>query len=392
MAINFCFDHMSSPGLLGYPNLAQPGLQGHEFDNQWPRTIPLRLLVYFDRAGIVSKSFTVEDAPLGSWYPVALAWHDFDCDYISLMSSAVLSRVRNREIRILFYYHEGDNPEKIKNRIDSLCVHHNLPTNSYLFLSANTAAEDLENFSYFPDHEYFFQYVNRRQIIPDVPVYQRFHKFTALNRTHKWWRASCMSDLKKLGVLDRSLWSYNTLCNINDPKEDNPLELDNMPGWRDAVQKFVVEGPYFCDSSDDRSHNDHRHVPINLYQDSYCHLVIETLFDADQSGGTFLTEKTYKCLKFGQPFVIIGTAHSLRTLRQQGYRTFDHVIDNQYDDITDNTQRWMAVRNTILKIQSQNMHEWFLQCLPDIKHNQQVFNNVNKDSLNTITQRLSCIP
>ena len=201
-----------------------------------------------------------------------------------------------------------------------------------------------------------------------------------------------MSDLKKIGVLDRSLWSYNTLCNINDPKEDNPLELDSVPGWRDAVKDFVSQGPYFCDSKDDQSHNDHRHVSVSLYQDSYCHLVIETLFDADQSGGAFLTEKTFKAIKFGQPFVIIGTAHSLRTLRQQGYRTFDHVIDNQYDDITDNTQRWMAVRNTILKIQSQNMHEWFLQCLPDIKHNQQVFNNVNKDSLTTITQRLSCIP
>ena len=54
---------MTSPGRLGYPNLAQMELQGHEFDDRWPRTVPLRLLVYFDRAGIVSDSFTVQDAP-----------------------------------------------------------------------------------------------------------------------------------------------------------------------------------------------------------------------------------------------------------------------------------------------------------------------------------------
>jgi len=390
MAINFCFDHMSSRGRLGYPNLARPGLQGHEFDDQWPRTVPLRLLVYFDCAGIVSNSFTVEDAPWGSWYPVALAWHDFDCDYISLMPSAVLSRVRNREIRILFYYHEGDNPAKIKLRIDTLCSKHNLPVNCYLFVSANTASANLENFIYFPDHEYFFRYINRRQIMPEIVVEPRSHEFTALNRVHKWWRASCMSDLKQLGLLDRSLWSYNTQCTINDREEDNPLKLDNIQGWRNAVKDFVHQGPYFCDSNDDQSHNNHRHVPVNLYQDSYCHLVIETLFDADQSGGTFLTEKTYKAIKFGQPFVIIGTAHSLRTLRQQGYRTFDHVIDNSYDEITDNTQRWLALRNSILKIQSQNMHEWFLQCLSDVKHNQQIFNDTHKASLNIIAQGLSC--
>ena len=105
---------MSSPGRLGYPNLARPGLQGHEFDHRWPRTVPLRLLVYFAEHNIHSNSFTVQDAPGGSWYPVAMAWHDFDCDYISLMSSILLLRIRNREIRLLFYYHEGDDPKKIK--------------------------------------------------------------------------------------------------------------------------------------------------------------------------------------------------------------------------------------------------------------------------------------
>ena len=389
MAINFCFDHMTSPGRLGYPNLARPGLQGHEFDTQWPRTVPLRLLVYFDRAGITSNSFTAQDAPRGSWYPVALAWHDFDCDYISMMSSLVLSRVRNRDIRILFYYHEGDNPAKIKQRIDMLCAAHNLPSDCYLFVSANTSAACLDGFCYFPDHEHFFRYVNRTQVIPDIHIGPRSHEFTALNRTHKWWRASCMTDLYQSGVLGRSLWSYNTEIIINDDEQDNPLELDSVSGWRESVAGFVNNGPYFCDSDDDQSHNDHRHVPINLYQDSYCHLVIETLFDADQSGGAFLTEKTYKAIKFGQPFVIIGTAHSLRALRQQGYRTFDHAIDNSYDEITGNTQRWLAVRKSILEIQSQDMHEWFRQCLPDIKHNQDTFNNMFSASLYDMIQRLS---
>jgi hypothetical protein len=390
MAINFCFDHMSSPGRLGYPNLAQLGLQGHEFDHQWPRTIPLRLLVYFAQYGIVSNSFTVQDAPKGSWYPVALAWHDFNCDYISLMSSAVLFRVRNHEIKILFYYHEGDNPAEIKKRIDTLCINHDLPIDCYLFLSANTSATHLNNFSYFPDHEYFFQYVNRRQIISDIPTGPRSHEFTALNRTHKWWRASCMTDLRQSGVLNRSLWSYNTKCTIDDHEKDNPLELDSVPGWRNAVTDFISCGPYFCDSDDDQSHNDHRHVPIDLYQNSYCHIVIETLFDADRSSGAFLTEKTYKAIKFGQPFVIVGTAYSLRTLRQQGYRTFDHAIDNSYDEITHNTQRWQAIRKAIIEIQSQDMHKWFLQCIGDIRHNQQIFNDTQKTSLNNIIQRLSC--
>jgi len=199
-----------------------------------------------------------------------------------------------------------------------------------------------------------------------------------------------MADLLRSDVLNRSLWSYNTQCSIDDREDDNPLELDNVAGWRDAVKDFVSQGPYFCDSDDDQSHNDHRNVPVSLYQDSYCHLVLETLFDADQSGGAFLTEKTYKAIKFGQPFVIIGTAHSLRILRQQGYRTFDHVIDNTYDEITDNTQRWLAIRKSVLEIKLQDMHQWFLKCLPDIEHNQQIFRDAQGASLNTIQRKLSC--
>jgi hypothetical protein len=389
MAINFCFDHMSAPGLLGYPNLARLGLQGHEFDDQWPRTVPLRLLVYFDLAGIETKSFIVKDAPVDSWYPVALAWHDFDCDYISLMSSAVISRIKNHDIRILFYYHEGDNPAKIKQHIDALCRSHSLPHDCYLFVSANTAAGKLKNFMYFPDHEYFFQYINRNQCMYTISLEPRSHEFTVLNRTHKWWRASCMADLLRLNVLDCSLWSYNTQCTINDHEKDNPLTLNIRAGWKEEVKNFVEKGPYFCDSSDDQSHNDHRKVSVNLYQDSYCHLIVETLFDADQSGGAFLTEKTYKVIKFGQPFIIIGTHHSLRSLREQGYKTFDHAIDNSYDDILDNTQRWIAIRNAILQLRSQNMHEWFLKCLPDILHNQNVFNSMERPSLDSIVQALS---
>jgi len=389
--INFCYDSLGYNVDLGYPNLAQPDLKPDQFDHTCPRTLPLRLLMYLQRFNLAFRAHVVDQAPPGSWYPVALAWHDFDCDYIALMSDQLLSRVRNREIRILFYYHEGDNPARIKQRIDHLCDDHHLPPDSYMFVSANTAAAGLKNFYYFPDHEYFFQYVNRRQAMLDVTDKPRSYEFTALNRTHKWWRASCMADLLGLGVLDRSLWSYNTQCTVDDREEDNPLELDSISGWQDAVRDFVNNGPYFCDSNNDQSHNDHRRVPESLYENSYCHLVIETLFDADQSGGAFLTEKTYKAIKFGQPFVIIGTVHSLRTLRQQGYRTFDHAIDNSYDEIVDNTQRWLAVRKSILEIQSQDMHEWFQQCLPDIKHNQQLFNSVHRTALNNIQQRLSCL-
>jgi len=382
---------MSDPE-LGYPNLARPGLSPDEFDTTWPRAIPFRLLTYFAYAQIKWTSGLVDLAPQGSWYPVALGWHDFDCDYFGLMKHNVIDRLRAGDIRVLFYYHEGDNPDRIRERLDACCVQHELPLNCYLFLSANTAANNVDRFCYFPDHEHFLLYVNRRQGHTPVTDLPRQYNFTALNRIHKWWRASLMSDLYADGLLSNSQWSYNTTITDGDQPEDNPLSVHSIPGWAEKLNTFLRNGPYYCDGPNDTAHNDHRWINADLYLNSYCHISIETLFDVDQSGGAFLTEKTYKCLKFGQPFVIAGAVGSLQALRDAGYRVFDGLIDNSYDTVQDNTQRWLAVKNAIAKIKNQDMHTWYLKCIPDLEHNQQLYIQRSKPTLERLINRLSYRP
>jgi hypothetical protein len=362
---------MSDPE-LGYPNLANLGLGPDEFDTTWPRAIAFRLLMYLGYARATWTSGLVDTAPRGSWYPVAIAWHDFNCDYFSLMKSQVIAKLKSGDIRVLFYYHEGDNPERIRQRLDQCCNWHGLPMDCYLFLSANTAADSVDKFYYFPDHEHFLLYVNRRQGYTPVTDLPRTYDFTALNRIHKWWRGSIMSDLYADGLLDNSQWSYNPTITDGDRPEDNPISVHSVAGWAKKLNVFLANGPYYCDGPNEVAHNDHRWINTDLYLNSYCHIVVETLFDVDQSGGAFLTEKTYKCLKFGQPFVIAGAVGSLQALRDAGYRVFDNLIDNSYDTIVDNTQRWLAVKNTIAKIKSQDMHSWYLQCMPDLEHNLQL--------------------
>jgi hypothetical protein len=387
--IDFCYDYLGINPDLGYPNLAQIDLAPDQFDNTWPHVVPLRLLMYLQQFGFHFRAHLIESAPAGSWYPIALAWHDFDCDYFALISEAAKHRIRHKEIRLLFYYHEGDHPGRIRQRFDGLCEQHGLPKSCYLFVSANSSADQYSNFWYFNDHEYFLGYINRRQSLVLASEEPRPYEFTALNRIHKWWRAAVMSDLYHRGVLDCSLWSYNTELTEDDSPEDNPIRIDCIPDLARVMSEFLDHGPYVCDSRDTAAHNDHRHINTDLYTQSYCHLVLETLFDVDQSGGTFLTEKTWKCLKFGQPFVIIGPVGSLDILRQSGYRVFDHVIDNTYDTIEDNTKRYLAVRNAISKIQQQDMHQWYLRCLDNVRHNQWQFTTKATGTLDRLIMKLT---
>jgi hypothetical protein len=88
----------------------------------------------------------------------------------------------------------------------------------------------------------------------------------------------------------------------------------------------------------------------------------------------------------------VGAVGSLQALRDAGYRVFDGLIDNHYDTIEDNTQRWFAVKNTIAKIKSQHMHNWYLKCMPDLEHNQQLYIQRNKPTLQRLIDRLSYRP
>jgi len=355
-----------------------------QFAFHWPYTVPCELHEHCATHGFAYQLRSIRNCQgPQNFYCIGLGFFDFSIDYFDLIPMEVFEQ----SFTILFYYHEGDNPFRIKNRLDHLCQLHGLDPNCYRFISGNTAADRIKNFVWFADHELLYWHRNHKVLPSSVHLNPRPYRFTILNRTHKWWRATVMADLQRAGILDVSQWSYNTELTLSDDIADNPLEIDIL-NLRQHVAEFLQQGPYVCDQLSANQHNDHHlHVPEH-YTQSYCHIVLETHFDADQSGGAFLTEKTFKPIKHGQPFVIVGPAGSLQALRDLGYKTFDHVIDNRYDLETNNTRRWQMILDTIQQINSQDPDAWFASCLDDICHNQQHFVAGKRARLNRLYDKL----
>ena len=357
-----------------YPALAvhqaRPYTQAwREFGQHWPHTVPAELFGHLDDHGVEYAL----DIHSGRYYVIGLGFFDFSIDYFALITSSILQSVQQGAVTVIFYYHEGDNPRNIKSRLDALCVQHDLPVACYRFVSGNTTADTIPGFAYFPDHELLFW--RRNQNTASIALHDRVrpYEFVALSRTHKWWRASVMADLQQSGMLTHSLWSYNTNLVLGDAPTDNPA--------------FMRAGPYTCDNLTTEQHNDHSLTVGQHYSDAYFNIVLETHFDADGSGGTFLTEKTFKPIKNGQPFVLVAPAGSLQCLRDLGYRTFDSVLDNTYDLETNNTQRWLKVKHTLQQIQA-DPHDMLLRCWDDIEHNQQLFLANKSQRLNTLFTKL----
>lgn len=364
-----------------YPALAQH----EEFDCNFPYTVHLRLQEYCVQHGVQLNIYHIQDQfPPNTFYPIGIGFFDFSIDYINLLPELVQDQLRSRGLKLLFYYHEGDNPLEIKCRIDSLCSQHHLHQDCYVFVSGNTIAKTLKNFVYFTDFELWYYQRNLHTHALKIHYEPRERDFTVLNRLHKSWRALAMTDLRQNGILDNSYWSYCQSGNFVDA--DCAIEIDTKPDLRVRVENFLQGAPYLCDELDHDQRNDHRTLIPKYHVNSYCNIVMETHFDI--GSGTFLTEKTFKPIKHGQMFFIAGPAGSLQVLRDLGYRVFDSILDNKYDLEPDPTQRWISLIRSIFFTQP-DLPQLFELCRADIEHNQQLFQSSKADRLNTLIKEIN---
>ncbi len=358
-----------------------------QFGEHWPYTTPLRLQEYCTEHGMSINIYSIDEPyPDQTWYPVCLGFFDFGIDYFSLLPPTVFDAVQTQRIRVLFYYHEGDNPRRIKNRLDSLLEAHALPANSYVFVSANTAADSIPGFVTFHDFEFWYYQRNLASTPLTIHREARERDFTCLSRLHKWWRATAMADLHRSGVLNNSYWSYCEAASEADT--DCPIEVDMISRLRYDRTRFLEQAPYFSDELSNADRNNHSIMESKYYSNAYCQIVLESQFDVDQSGGAFITEKTFKPIKHGQLFFVAGGAGSLQVLRDLGYSTFDTILDNSYDTVANHTQRWECLRDSIVAAQPR-LPELFEAARPEIEHNQRLFVTNKYDRLNTLVRKIN---
>jgi hypothetical protein len=87
--------------------------------------------------------------------------------------------------------------------------------------------------------------------------------------------------------------------------------------------------------------------------DSLLYLVTETVASGHR---LHLTEKTFKPIALGMPFVIVGTQGSLEYLRSYGFKTFGNIWDESYDCAGDDV-RIQKIANLLSDLDKMSVHE-----------------------------------
>ena len=378
------------------PNGIPAELHDQINDNDGYRLDYPRIIYYLYDCKIPAQVINTADAPMGSWYPLVVGWFDFSQDYISLISKHAFDRIKKKQMKLIFTYHEGDHPGPIRQRINELCSIHGLDPDLVWVISGNSSADRYTNTVYWPELEFMYWRTVDRNSNAQYHLNPRSRAYTGLCRIDKLWRKVFMSDLWDHGLHKQGYFSYTQhLLGSEDDYHGCALRNSYLADCQSRVDRFILAGPFLVDDLDTRAHNTYNQNMTDLYTDSYFNIVLETMIDVDDSSGQFVTEKTFKPIFNNQFFVAVSSVDHLRHLRDLGYRTFGRCIDESYDSNNNNQDRFEAVldltKSLILSGQD-NLHRLYQDLAPEIQHNSRVFQTGMAHRLQAVVDLINCKP
>lgn len=143
----------------------------------------------------------------------------------------------------------------------------------------------------------------------------------------------------------------------------NSLPERYLP-YQDNIRKWAAGIPYEADTfglNKTEIYDDLFKSPLaSYYTNSKINIILETHFhlsDDKHSNFSIITEKTYKAIFYKKPFILISQPNALQILRDCGYKTFGHVINESYDKIETVPERLRAISNECLRIRNMNQQE-----------------------------------
>ena len=110
-------------------------------------------------------------------------------------------------------------------------------------------------------------------------------------------------------------------------------------------------------------------VPISIYNQTAYSVVAESNYF---NYFNFYTEKIVKPILAERLFIVVAGQHYLKNLRSLGFKTFNDIIDETYDDIEDDNTRFKLVCEQIKYLTEQPQDKILEKIRPIAEHNRQI--------------------
>ena len=163
--------------------------------------------------------------------------------------------------------------------------------------------------------------------------------FNSLNRAHRNHRTEhlyFLAENKLAGLVSGGAWfSTHTI----DPPIYQTVEYNRYTAILTANYPKTVDVTDLVNQVPNLINN------LEIYERSQLTVVTESHFD--QTGGLFITEKTFRPLLVGHPFMVLGQKGTLKKLKSWGFQTDFNGIDQSYDLVADDSERFLHFHQSL---------------------------------------------
>jgi hypothetical protein len=195
------------------------------------------------------------------------------------------------------------------------------------------------------------------------------YKFLFLNgrnRPHRRWLQHFFKDHN---ILDQSLWTnldshtgfFKELPYVVDGRDKlrDPVPVKSLPHEYEVEKYHKNLNKEFSDTFIKYELFQHEGkldwgdvlLQAEPYIDTYFSLITETVFVYPYS---FRTEKIWKPIAIGHPWIAVANQGFYKDLRNLGFKTFDGIIDESFDNESNNLKRIEHVAHLVKDLCSDN--------------------------------------
>jgi hypothetical protein len=208
------------------------------------------------------------------------------------------------------------------------------------------------------------------------------YKFLFFNGRSRPHRKYLLEKFALEGLLDRALWTnlenrtgssgQLALWHNGQDLMMTPTKINMLPAcyevdrYRPRVDKMRDSG--FVKNDLFGHEWGEIYIEPAPYIDTYFSVVTETVFDYPYS---FRTEKIWKPIAMAHPWIAVANAGYYRDMRNIGFKTFNGLIDESFDQIEDSQTRIERIAHTVKDLCSQDLDSFLTAAQNICKYNQQ---------------------
>lgn len=238
-------------------------------------------------------------------------------------------------------------------------------------------ARVLSNIVWFHSASYYYQHEltkhHHTQLNPFVSKQYKFDVLYGQHRPHREFVKKTLESYKQKS------WFYQSpffIKNEDTAKINTSYHLDNTDFWENEIRPSLTDD-YRC-TYHDIDMNISQVIPYKVYNKTSYSLVCETSYQNDFS---LFSEKIAKPLLSYRLFIAISGQHYLKNLKSLGFKTFDCVIDESYDNIANDEQRWSHALEQAVWLCDQDFNKVLKKITPILLHNYNMISRLDSSQL-----------